>query len=84
MQTIENIQIGTYTSEAGGFYDWHVDQSLLFRADNQDQPRQRVLSASVQLTSSKDYAGGDLHVGTSVAAKELGDAIFFPSFEVIH
>jgi len=79
---MESLQFTEYNSESQGFYRSHSDDGYKFNLF-------RKLSVSVQLSDPADYAGGDLvfYRNTlsecTVAPKELGTVIVFPSF-VIH
>jgi len=55
----EDIQIGEYTAEEGGHYDWHLDlgKHSCFRK----------ISISVQLSNPDEYEGGDLQLYTGRA-----------------
>lgn len=72
----EDIQIGEYTAEEGGHYDWHLDLGK--------QSCFRKISISVQLSNPDEYEGGDLQLYTGkaprIAPKEKGTAILFPSY----
>jgi PKHD-type hydroxylase len=79
---MESLQFTEYNSESQGFYRSHSDDGYKFNLF-------RKLSVSVQLSDPADYAGGDLvfYRNTlsecTVAPKEIGTVIVFPSF-VIH
>jgi PKHD-type hydroxylase len=74
----ESIQISTYSSAVAGYYNWHADTTL---AGDTAEIRNRVLSASVQLSSPEQYTGGGLEVrGSAPAAKTQGAMIVFPSY----
>lgn len=74
-------QYTEYPSDIKGNYNWHLDigtEDICFRK----------LSVSLQLSDSSSYKGGDLEIykgGDDVikADRELGTAIFFPSF-ILH
>ena len=53
----ENIQIGEYSYEDNGHYDWHLDIG--------EKCNFRKISVSVQLSDPKDYDGGDLQFYTN-------------------
>ena len=74
---LENIQIGSYTGDEAGYYDWHVDRSVA--AASASQP-DRVLSGSIQLSDGAEYEGGELQLGAIVAPREQGSALIFPSY----
>jgi len=67
----EEIQFTKYSEDE--YYNWHID----FTPENN-----RKLSASVQLSDSSDYEGGELEFGPDmgVASKDQGTVIVFPSF----
>jgi PKHD-type hydroxylase len=79
---MESLQFTEYNSESQGFYRSHSDDGYKFNLF-------RKLSVSVQLSDPADYVGGDLvfYRNTlsecTVAPKEIGTVIVFPSF-VIH
>ena len=72
----ENIQIGEYSYEDNGHYDWHLDIG--------EKCNFRKISVSVQLSDPQDYDGGDLQFNTNrnirTAPKNKGDVILFPSY----
>jgi len=76
---LENIQIGTYTAEAAGYYDWHVDRSTT-ASSGAGSGSDRVLSGSLQLTNGELYEGGALQLGALIAPRELGSLVIFPSY----
>lgn len=73
---LEKIQIGTYSADEKGYYDWHVDRSTSAGGDDVD----RVLSGSIQLTSGDAYEGGALQLGALVAPRDQGSLVIFPSY----
>lgn len=91
---LQAIQLGEYIGDDQGFYNWHVDQSLL----PQDlDPKShvllparsargvRVLSATLQLSEPTNYTGGELLVGTGLADRapaERGTLVVFPSYAI--
>lgn len=92
---LQGIQLGEYTGDDHGFYNWHVDQSVA--ATDLDPATKRllsarsaggwrVLSATLQLSDPTNYTGGELLVGTGSAHRppaERGTLVVFPSY-VIH
>ena len=69
-EIVEEIQFTKY--EEQDHYDWHVD----LNSENK-----RKLSASLQLSDSSDYEGGDLQFNTDESAdKDQGTIIIFPSY----
>lgn len=75
----EPIQLGVYTGESGGHYDWHTD------ASSQDSAAPRKLSMALLLSDPSEFEGGEFQVKTtSDEAKTLeskrGRAWFFPSY----
>ena len=92
---LQAMQLGEYTGDDHGFYDWHVDQSVT-AADLDPATKRllsarsasgwRVLSATLQLSDPANYTGGELLVGTGSAhrpAAERGTLVVFPSY-VVH
>jgi PKHD-type hydroxylase len=79
---MESLQLTEYDSNSEGFYKSHSDDGYKFNLF-------RKLSVSVQLSNPDDYVGGDLvfYRNTlteyTVAPKQIGTVIVFPSF-VIH
>ena len=72
----EYIQIGEYTYDEQGHYDWHLDIG--------ENCNYRKISVSVQLNGPEDYEGGDLQFFTNrkirTATKKKGSVILFPSY----
>lgn len=79
---IEDIQYSEYNSETRDMYKSHSDDGYSFNLF-------RKLSISIQLSNPSEYEGGELRFYRntiseySVAPKEKGSIIIFPSF-VIH
>lgn len=79
---MESLQYTKYDSETVDFYASHSDDSYKFNLF-------RKLSVSVQLSDPSKYTGGELIfyrntlLENSVAPKQLGTVVVFPSF-VIH
>jgi PKHD-type hydroxylase len=76
---IEAVQFSTYSAGYDGFYTKHMDTTT-----NSSATGVRKLSFSVQLSPADSYEGGDLLLHTdmtpTVAPRELGSLIIFPSF----
>ena len=76
---IEAVQFSEYSSKYDGFYGKHLDI-----VQNSSSTGVRKLSFSVQLSSPDSYEGGELILHTcdepTVAPKELGSLILFPSY----
>jgi PKHD-type hydroxylase len=75
----ESIQLGVYTAEDKGHYDWHVDMS----ACNKSAPRK--LSMVLMLSDSSEYEGGDLLLKSdrdepTKLDMVKGRAWFFPAY----
>lgn len=79
---MESLQYTEYNAETSDFYTSHSDDGYRFNLF-------RKLSVSVQLSDPADYKGGELIFyrntlnESTMAPKELGTVIVFPSF-VIH
>ena len=91
----EAAQFGSYTKK--GFYGWHTDSSANI-ATNTKHPytygKIRKISCILQLTDSKDYAGGDFQfdfkdedpdkskrrITTVDHLRDQGTVVCFPSF----
>jgi PKHD-type hydroxylase len=79
---MESLQFTKYNSETSDFYTSHSDDGYKFNLF-------RKLSVSVQLSDPSEYEGGELVfyrntlLESSVAPKQAGTVIVFPSF-VIH
>lgn len=75
--TMEHVQYSVYASDERGGYGWHEDVGF------HTGTAARVLSATVQLSDSGAYAGGDveLRIGSRKEAIERrqGAVTFFPS-----
>ena len=72
----EQAQYTEYQS--GGFYDWHVDNDVVF----EKEPPVRKISMTLALSPDDEYEGGGLELmenGKFVRPKQ-GHAIFFASF----
>ena len=75
----EPMQLGVYSANTGGHYDWHVD------ASSKDTSAPRKLSMSLLLSDTSEFEGGKFQVKTlSDEAQTLetkrGRAWFFPSY----
>lgn len=75
----EPMQLGVYTAQEGGHYDWHTDASSL------DTGVPRKLSVAILLSNPSEFEGGEFQVKTTTdEARTLeakrGRAWFFPSY----
>jgi PKHD-type hydroxylase len=75
----ESIQLGVYTAEDKGHYDWHVDMFV----GNKSAPRK--LSMVLMLSDPSEYEGGDLLLKAdrdepTKLDMVKGRAWFFPSY----
>lgn len=75
----EPMQLGLYTEQQQGHYDWHTD------AAPTDRTVPRKLSLSMLLSDPSDFEGGEFQVKTSTDAVQTletlkGRAWFFPSY----
>jgi len=75
----EPMQLGLYTEQQQGHYDWHTD------AAPSDRSVPRKLSLSMLLSDPSDFEGGEFQVKTSTDAVQTletlkGRAWFFPSY----
>ena len=76
MKLTEQAQYTEYQS--GGFYDWHVDNDVVF----EKEPPVRKISMTLALSPDDEYEGGGLELmenGKFVRPKQ-GHSIFFASF----
>jgi PKHD-type hydroxylase len=79
---MESFQFTTYSDKTEDFYKSHSDDGYKFNLF-------RKLSVSVQLSDPEEYSGGELVfyrntlTECTIAPKEIGTVIVFPSF-VIH
>lgn len=74
---MENVQIGRYSSDKSGFYDWHHDM------DMPKDGNQRKLTAVMLLSDPKDYEGGRLEIKNIDPSRLLpakGSIVVFPSY----
>lgn len=76
----ESAQLGTYTQNDLGYYDWHADATL---AGNNSPPRK--LSMCLLLSDPSEFEGGELQlkVGSDeiqTLEQKRGRAWFFPSW----
>ena len=76
MQLTEPAQYTEY--QAGGFYDWHVDNDVNFV----HEPPVRKISMTCLLSPESEFEGGDLELGKpgNILKPKQGHAIFFASF----
>jgi len=75
----EPMQLGLYTEQKQGHYDWHID------AAPTDRSVPRKLSLSMLLSNPSDFEGGEFQVKTSNDTAQTletlkGRAWFFPSY----
>lgn len=75
----EPMQLGLYTEEQKGHYDWHTDAAI---ADN-NVPRK--LSLAMLLSDPSEFEGGEFQVKTNTDEAQIldckkGRAWFFPSY----
>lgn len=75
----EPMQLGLYTAEHKGHYDWHID------ASPEDNNVPRKLSMAMLLSDPSEFEGGEFQVKTSTDAVQTletvkGRAWFFPSY----
>lgn len=78
LNACEKIQIGKYSGDTKGFYDWHTDAGL--RAD--EHGLLRKLSVSILLSNPKDFGGGEFELKNRNKQPQLkqGSILVFPSF----
>ena len=75
------VQFGEYKGKDKGFYDWHIDQSMIT-----DKLLDRKLSIVIQLSDKSEYSGGKLEfeidgeILTFDSFENKGSVIVFPSF----
>ncbi|HAB38614.1 MAG TPA: 2OG-Fe(II) oxygenase [Rhodobacteraceae bacterium] len=74
------IQFTEYHASENGHYDWHHDVNYFH-----NEPFDRKLSMTVQLTDPTEYEGGDFHLDDSVEplpsfSKDKGSVLIFPSY----
>ncbi|MDB5814909.1 MAG: hypothetical protein JWN23_2026 [Rhodocyclales bacterium] len=75
---VEALQFTRYGTDQ--YFDWHVDIGS-------DQTSARKLSLSIQLSGPDEYDGGILefaNLSTGEQTRQLGTAIFFPSYLLHH
>jgi PKHD-type hydroxylase len=77
----EPIQLGIYSEQDQGHYDWHID------AMGNQKTVARKLSMSLLLSNPTEYDGGELQVKTTsddIRTLEMtkGRAWFFPSYTI--
>lgn len=75
----EPMQLGLYTEEQQGHYDWHVD------ALSTDKNVPRKLSIAMLLSNPSEFEGGEFQVKTNTDIAQTlecqrGRAWFFPSY----
>lgn len=85
---MEDIQIARYSGERSGHYTWHPDAVYTNKYGEANSAaahyggHNRLLSASVQLSESDAYEGGDLQIGTANATRTRGTVVVFPSYQL--
>ena len=76
----ESMQLGTYSEEIKGFYDFHMDATL----KSCSSPAPRKLSMAMLLNDPSEFEGGDLVVMNNhkefVLEQQKGRAWFMPSW----
>jgi PKHD-type hydroxylase len=77
LRSIESLQMGNYTSQEQGTYDWHRDDNPSIHC--------RKLSISILLTPPEDYEGGDLLINNDreeicTVPRKRGIISVFPSY----
>jgi PKHD-type hydroxylase len=75
----EPMQLGIYSSEKSGHYDWHIDHGI------KDSLPPRKLSIALTLSDSHEYEGGEFQVKITndeplILDTKRGRAWFFPSY----
>lgn len=75
----EPMQIGIYSADSNGHYDWHIDSSIT------DNTVPRKLSMALSLSDPSEFEGGEFQVLTSsieprTLETKRGRAWFFPSY----
>lgn len=78
----EPMQLGIYSSDSNGHYDWHTD------ATAKDRSSPRKLSIALMLSDASEFEGGEFQVRISsdeplTLETKRGRAWFFPSY-VMH
>jgi PKHD-type hydroxylase len=79
VQNIGDIQFTEYHASEQGHYDWHIDVNW-----DGNEPLDRKISVTVQLSDPKDYEGGDFQFQEcetpDASAKVKGTVLVFPSY----
>jgi hypothetical protein len=78
LDSVAPIQVGVYTAEEGGHYDWHADFEDA-RGSVPAGQSVRIVSMSVQLSAEDAYDGGELQLGLLNMSRGLGDGLAFAS-----
>tara|TARA_R110000764_G_scaffold72845_3_gene149071 strand:+ start:739 stop:1371 length:633 start_codon:yes stop_codon:yes gene_type:complete len=84
---MESYQIGRYSSDVSGHYDWHQDSLGTWNNINETSNkhlRGKTRKLSMSLILNDDYEGGEFETWSSGKKKfKKGSMIFFPSW-VLH
>jgi len=79
VENICDIQYTEYHSNKGGHYDWHIDVNW-----NGDEPLDRKLSVTVQLSDPSEYEGGGFEFAEcetpDASSRQKGTVLVFPSY----
>jgi len=83
---IESYQIGRYSADTSGHYDWHQDclgtWNSIYNTSNINL-NQKTRKISMSLLLNDDYDGGQLDIwGYNQNAHKKGSIIFFPSWMI--
>lgn len=87
ISAMESYQIGRYTSDVSGHYDWHQDSLGTWNSVNETSNkhlRGKTRKLSMSLILNDDYEGGELEIwGGGKKNFKRGSIVFFPSW-VLH
>ena len=79
VENICQLQYTEYHASQGGHYDWHTDTNW-----EEQGPRDRKLSVTVQLSDPSDYEGGSFEFNEcetpDVSSRMKGTVLVFPSY----
>lgn len=79
VENICDIQFTEYHASKGGHYDWHIDINW-----NGDEPLDRKLSVTVQLSDPSEYEGGSFEFleceTPDASSRAKGTVLIFPSY----
>ena len=78
VENFADLQYTEYHASEGGHYGWHEDVFW-----GEEDPHDRKLSVTVQLSDKSDYDGGDFEfqdVETPEDSKKKGTVLVFPSY----